>query len=251
MKTGLKKRVRHLLGKAVHDWEMISENDRILVGISGGVDSQTLLSLLRTLKQRSPVKFDLVPVYLDPGFEPSPAFGLASYVREQFGTLILEYTDHGILAHSRENRENPCFLCSRLRRKRLFTMARELDCRKIALGHNRDDIIETLFINMFFAGKIAAMKPRQSFFKGRLDIIRPLSYVDKEEIVKFSRLLEIPEFKNACPSAGNAGRGAVRTMLAAMYKQNKHIKGNIFRSMGNVVHDYLLGNENDRHSEPA
>ena len=230
---------------------MISADDRILVGISGGVDSQTLMNLLASLQKRSPVRFELLPVYLDPGFEPSPASGLRSYVQEHFGPMILERTNHGILAHSEKNRENPCFLCSRLRRKRLFELARDLGCRKIALGHNRDDIIETLFINMFYAGKIAAMRPRQSFFKGRLDIIRPLSYVDKEDIVKFSRMFEIPEFGNACPSAEDTKRGQIRNMLGTLYQQNKHIKGNIFRSMGNVIHDYLLENKDDRHSESA
>ncbi|WP_022668237.1 ATP-binding protein [Desulfospira joergensenii] len=243
MKTGLKKRVRHLLGRAVHDWSMISEKDRILVGISGGVDSQTLLTLLGSLQKRSPVKFDLLPVFLDPGFEPSPAPRLEQYVKEHFGAMVTEYTDYGTLAHSEENRENPCFLCSRLRRKRLFEIARDSGCKKIALGHNKDDIIETLFINMFYAGKIGTMKPRQSFFKGRLDIIRPLSYVDKEDIVTFSRMFQIPKFGNPCPSSKNTKRGEVRNMLETMYKQNKHIKGNIFRSMGNVAHDYLLGNE--------
>ncbi len=251
MKLGLEKRIRHLLGTAVHDWEMIQENDRILVGVSGGIDSLALLWLLSSLRKRSPVEFDLVPVYLDPGFEPSIAASLEQYVRDRFGSLILEQTDFGLKAHLKENRENPCFLCSRLRRKRLFEIARDKGCGKIALGHNRDDLIETLFINMFYAGKIGTMKPRQSFFNGVLDIIRPLSYVDKKDIKGLSRALEFPEFENACPSAGHTKRREISDMLEGMYKRNRHIKGNIFRAMGNVARDYLLEKRDDRHSESA
>ncbi|MBU0973223.1 MAG: tRNA 2-thiocytidine(32) synthetase TtcA, partial [Proteobacteria bacterium] len=143
------------------------------------------------------------------------------------------------------NRENPCFLCARLRRNRLFKLAQEQGCRKIALGHNKDDIIETLFINMFYSGKIGTMKPRQSFFGGALDIIRPLAYVEKKDIVLFSNLFGMPEFVNNCPSANQTKREEIRRMLDALYKQNKNIKGNIFRAMGNVASDYLLENKND------
>ena len=103
-----------------------------------------------------------------------------------------------------------------------------------------DDLIETLFINIFYAGKIAAMKPKQSFFNGTLDIIRPLSYVEKDDIKRFSCTMGMPEFVNPCPSAETTKRGEIRRMLDRMYRQNKHIKGNIFRAMGNIARDYLL-----------
>ncbi|MCG8529388.1 MAG: tRNA 2-thiocytidine biosynthesis protein TtcA, partial [Desulfovibrionales bacterium] len=152
---------------------MISQGDRILLGVSGGVDSQSLLYLLHGVKRKAPVEFDIVPVHIDPGFEGGCAGELSAYVRANFGPLLVEKTDYGILAHSDENRGNPCFLCSRLRRKRLFELAGETGCNKIALGHNKDDLIETLFINIFYAGKIASMKPKQSFFDGAIEIIRP------------------------------------------------------------------------------
>ncbi len=240
-----------MIGRAVHDWEMISENDRILVGISGGVDSQVLLDQLFELKKKAPIRFELLPVHLDSGFDNSSAPELEQYVTASYGTMVLEYTNFGPKAHSGENRENPCFLCSRLRRKRLFEIAALQGCQKIALGHNKDDLIETLFINMFYTGKIGSMKPNQSFFNGKFNIIRPLSYVDKNDIVAVSRRSGIPGFVNPCPSAGNTKREDVRNMLETLYKQNKHIKGNIFRSMSNVALDYLLGNDNDRHPEPA
>ncbi|MCP3943371.1 MAG: tRNA 2-thiocytidine(32) synthetase TtcA [Desulfobacteraceae bacterium] len=240
MKTGLKKSLRRAVGKAVHDWDMIADKDRILIGISGGKDSQTLLQVLFSLQKRAPVKFDIIPVHIDPGFDDSFVKELETYVGTNFYPLRVEYTDYGVRAHSKENRENPCFLCARLRRNRLFEIAEELDCKKIALGHNKDDIIETLFINIFYSGKIGTMKPRQSFFNGKLDIIRPLAYVEKKDVVSFSRMCGFPEFVNNCPSANMTKRGEIRQMLETLYKQNKHIKGNIFRAMGNVASDYLL-----------
>jgi tRNA 2-thiocytidine biosynthesis protein TtcA len=245
----LKKRVGHQVGKAVHDWNMIQADDKILVGVSGGSDSQTLLHMLFSLKKKAPMNFDVLPVYIDAGFDGSFARDLEHYVENTYGAMKIEYTAYGVNAHSARNRENPCFLCSRLRRKRLFEMARENQCHKIALGHNKDDIIETLFINMCYAGRMGTMKPRQSFFNDTLDIIRPLSYVEKNDITRFANLMDLPEFKNNCPSAGQTKRSEIRAMLETLYRHNKHIKGNIFRSMSNIAADYLLDTKNDRHSK--
>ncbi len=234
------KRVNRAMGKAMNDYGMISHKEKILVGVSGGVDSLTLLRLLFDLQKRAPVEFDLLPVYVDPGFDSGFADELEAWVGEHFGRIIIDPTDHGIVAHSRENRENPCFLCSRLRRKRLFEIATELGCAKIALGHHKDDLIETLLLNMFYAGSIGTMKPRQSFFDGEIEIVRPLSYVEKRDIVSLSRLLKFPTFENPCPSDGSTKRDTVKRVLEELYKENSHIKGNIFRSMGRVKTDYLL-----------
>ncbi len=234
----------HLLGKAVHDWQMIENNDRILVGVSGGKDSLALFHLLASLKKHAPVAFELIPAYIDPGFHNSFVKKLDSYINERYKKshqgMVVEKTDYGRRAHSDENTENPCFLCSRLRRKRLFELAREHGCKKLAIGHNKDDLIETLFINIFYAGKIGTMKPNQSFFGGSLKIIRPLSYVEKHKINSFAKVCDLPEFVNTCPSAGHTKRQDVADMLDMMYRQNKHIKGNIFRAMGNIAADYLL-----------
>lgn len=228
------------MGKAIFDWGMINGNEKIIVGVSGGKDSLVLLNLLYSIKKKAPVDFEILPVHIDAGFDGSFADELARYIEHTHGAAKIEYKTYGVLAHSPENKENPCFLCSRLRRNRLFEIAREEGCGKIALGHHKDDIIETLFINMFYSGKMAAMKPRQSFFNGTLDIIRPLSYLEKKDIVKFAQSVGLPEFKNNCPSADKTKRVEIRSMLEDLYKHNRNIKGNIFRSLRNILPDYLL-----------
>ena len=152
MSRAVIKRLHHLCGKAIDEWKMISHKDRILVGVSGGRDSLTLLHLLARFKRIAPVEFEIFPVHIDPGFEDGFATELKAYLggmsEGRYPDLHVEYTDFGVLAHSGKIRENPCFSCSRLRRKRLFELAKVNDCRKIALGHNKDDLIETLFINI-------------------------------------------------------------------------------------------------------
>ena len=154
------------VGQAIHRYDMIIDGDRIVVGLSGGKDSQALLWLLNERQKRIPVNYELLPVYIDPGFESGFGHELKNYYAKTGFKVRMEQTDYGIRAHSSENRENPCFLCSRLRRKRLFELAHELGCNKVALGHNKDDIIETLFLNICYAGEISTMVPLQPFFKG-------------------------------------------------------------------------------------
>ena len=154
--------------------------------------------------------------------------------------LRLEYTDYGIFGHSEKNRENPCFLCSRLRRKRLFEIADELGCNKLALGHTKDDIIETLFLNICYAGEISTMIPSQTFFKGKFTIIRPLAFIDEDLTRRFAKEENFPDFINPCPSAKVSKRHEIKTILSKLYLSNRKIKGNIFRAMSNVKNEYLL-----------
>lgn len=228
------------IGKAIHRYKMISDGDRIAIGLSGGKDSLTMLWMLTERMSRVLIHYDLFPIYLDPGFEGGFADELETYGRENGYSIRIEYTDYGVIGHSPVNRENPCFLCSRLRRKRLFEIADELGCNKIALGHNKDDIIETLFINMCYAGEISTMIPSQPFFKGRFTIIRPLAYVDENAIRKFAESRNFPTFENPCPSAKVSRRAEIKALLHQLYRSNKKIKGNIFRAMHHVNTDYLL-----------
>ena len=219
---------------------MISDGDKIAVGLSGGADSLTLLWILNERLKRIPVTYELYAIYIDPGFNPDLGVKIEQYCIQKGYNIRVDYTDHGILAQSNKNRENPCFLCSRLRRKRLFQIADELGCKKLALGHNKDDIIETLFLNMFYSGEISTMIPSQFFFKGSFQIIRPLAFVDEDIIRNFVGEKAFPIFSNPCPSALNSKRQEIKMFLNQFYVNNKKIKGNIFHAMNNIKKKYLL-----------
>lgn len=219
---------------------MISDGDRIIVGLSGGKDSLTLLWLLAERRMRVPVKYDLFPVYIDPGFEGGFPEEIEAYCRNAGFCLRIEHTDFGILGHSSTNRENPCFLCSRLRRTRLFKIAGELGCKKIAFGHNQDDIIETLFLNMCCAGQISTMSPCQPFFDNQLHIIRPLAFAGEDIIRRFAAENGFPDFANPCPSAKVSKRREIKTLLEQLYMSNKNARGNIFRALSHVKMEYML-----------
>ena len=220
---------------------MISDGDRVLVGLSGGKDSLSMMWALNERLERIRVDYHLHAVYLDPGFEPGFSVQLADYCRDKGYRLTVEKTDFGVRAHSRENRENPCFLCAWERRKRLFNIAESLGCCKVALGHNRDDIIETLFMNICYSGEISTMVPAQPFFNGKFTVIRPLAYVEKGIINRFAAEQHFPEFINPCPSAANSKRQDIKRLLEQLYRSNDKIKGNIFNSMSHIKREYLLG----------
>lgn len=228
------------IGKAVHLYRMIEPGDRIGVGLSGGVDSFTLLWSLDRRKARTPFSYELYPIYIDLGFPKGFSESLENVVRNLGFCLHTEKTDIGVIAHGPENRENPCFLCSRLRRKQLFEIAKEKKLNKIALGHTKDDLIETLFISICYSGEISTISPNQPFFSGRFNLIRPLSYTDKSVIERVAGHYRFPVFENPCPSAGVNKRQEIRGILEQLYRKNKKVKGNIFRSMSRVNMDYLL-----------
>jgi tRNA 2-thiocytidine biosynthesis protein TtcA len=234
------KALNRVVGKAIHRYNMISEGDRIAVGLSGGKDSLTMMWILDERQRRIPVNYELFAVYIDLGFKGGFSELLEEYCHKMGYNLRIEYTDHGILAHSSENTENPCFLCSRLRRKRLFEVAEELGCNKLALGHNKDDIIETLFLNMCYAGEISTMVPCQPFFQGKFKIIRPMAFVDENIIKRFTFEKKFPVFVNSCPSAKTSKRQEIKALLEQLYSSNKKIKGNIFRAMSNIKTEYML-----------
>lgn len=236
----LNKQIHRHVNKIVSDYKMLVDGDRIAVGLSGGKDSMTMLLILSERLRSVPYDYKLFPIYIDPGFDDGFGQDLERFCEEQSYNFTWEKSDFGILAHSKENRANPCFLCSRLRRKRLFEIADKLHCTTLALGHTKDDLIETLFINMFYSGRIGTMVPRQSLFNDSFKIIRPLGYVEEKDIVKYSVERKIPIFNNPCPSSENSKRKEIKDLLENIYKLNPNIKGNVFRSMSHVNLEYLL-----------
>ena len=228
------------LEKAVMDYGMIAEGDRVLVGVSGGMDSMSLLDLLNTPMITVP-PFSIVAVNIDPGFDPSYAGYdmLEGHLRAGAYDYVMEKTDIGTLSHSDYNRKNPCFLCSRLRRKRIFEIAAEKGCNKIAFAHHRDDIIETLLINLFYGREISTMVPNQTIFGGKMQIIRPLAYIREALVKKYGKERGFPAIENGCPTSRTSRRRYVKELLDELEKDNRRVRENIWKAMGHVKTDYL------------
>lgn len=228
------------LEKAVVDYRMIEEGDRLLIGVSGGADSLALLDLLDSPMLFIP-EFSFVAVNIDMGFDATHKkyYRLEKYFQKKNHPYIMEKTDIGVLAHSDVNKKNPCFLCSRLRRKRIFEIADTEGCNKIAFAHHRDDIIETLLINMFYGREISTMMPNQSIFGGKLHIIRPLVYLSEELVKKYGKERRFPVLKNDCPTSKTSKRVYIKTILNKLERDNKEIRNNIYKAMSHVKTDYL------------
>lgn len=228
------------MGSTIHRYRQIEEGDHIGVAVSGGVDSLTLLYLLTERKKRVPITYELVALHVHLGFSQKGYRPLEDYLSRRGYRYRIDVTDIGRIAHGSENKENPCWLCSRLRRKRLFEMAHQLGCNKVALAHTRDDIIETLLLNMFYSGEISTMVPYLPLFGGVLSIIRPFAFLPKEKVLRLARRMGLPAWENRCPSINRSKRWEIREMLRAMAARNPKIMGNIFRSLENVKRDYLF-----------
>jgi tRNA 2-thiocytidine biosynthesis protein TtcA len=239
-RTKLFLHLKKWLELAVMDYGMIAEGDRVLVGVSGGKDSMALLDLLNTPMLYVP-PFEIVAVHIDPGFDPAGAGSraLAQHLAESGYDAVVERSDIGLLAHSDFNRKNPCFLCSRLRRKRIFEIAAERGCNRIAFAHHRDDIIETLLINLFYGREISTMVPDQRIFGGRLHIIRPLAYIREALVKKYAQERGFPVIENPCPTSGTSKRRRVKEWLNDMEREHPRVRDNLWKAMGHVKPDYL------------
>jgi len=235
----VEKKVRRLVGKAVERYSLIESADRILVALSGGVDSTSLLWLLHNRLNRIPIAYELFAVHVDLGFEDKNYSSVQKWVESLRVPHRIIDSKFGPRAHSKENTENPCFLCSRLRRTALFKEAGRLNCNKIAFGHNLDDLIETFFINIFYGSQLSTMLPRQPFFGGEITVIRPLSLLDSATIRRFHQSLGFPVTVNPCPSKNTGKRQEIREILQGLYRKNRKIRGNILSAMHNVNLEYL------------
>jgi len=229
------------VGKAIGDYAMIAEGDRVMVCLSGGKDSYTLLDVLLSLQRSAPVKFDLVAVNLDqkqPGF---PAQVLPEYLSGLGVPFeILEQDTYSVVKRVVPEGRTMCGLCSRLRRGRLYRYAAENGITKIALGHHRDDIVETLFLNMFFGGRMKAMPPKLLSEDGRHVVIRPLAYVPEREIDRYARARQFPIIPcKLCGSQENLQRVQVKKMLAEWEREHPGRTETIFSAMRNVSASHL------------
>ncbi|AAV82146.1 tRNA 2-thiocytidine(32) synthetase TtcA [Idiomarina loihiensis] len=237
----LQKRIRRDAGKAIQDFGMIEDGDHIMVCLSGGKDSYTLLDTLLYLQKVAPVRFSLVAVNLDqkqPGF---PEHVLPAYLNKLgVDYKIVEEDTYSIVKEKIPEGKTTCSLCSRLRRGILYRTAKELKATKIALGHHRDDMIETLFLNMFHGGKLKSMPPKLASDNGEHVVIRPLAYAREKDIEQYSAAMEFPIIPcNLCGSQENLQRKQIKQMLNGWDKQFPGRIESLFTAMQNVVPSHL------------
>jgi tRNA 2-thiocytidine biosynthesis protein TtcA len=237
----LQKRLRRLTGQALHQYQMISEGDRIMVCLSGGKDSYAMLQILREIQKAAPINFEMVAVNLDqkqPGF---PEHILPEYL-EKLGQPfeIVERDTYSIVKRVIPEGNTTCGLCSRLRRGSLYSYARENGFNKIALGHHRDDMIETLFLNMFYGGKLKSMPPKLLNDDGDLIVIRPLAFCAEKDLARYATEMEFPIIPcNLCGSQENLQRQAIKAMLNGWEEAHPGRVETIFTAMKNVAPSQL------------
>jgi tRNA 2-thiocytidine biosynthesis protein TtcA len=241
----LNKRIRHNVGKAIEDYNMIEDGDKIMVCLSGGKDSYAMLDVLLGLQKSAPIHFDIVAVNMDqkqPGF---PEHILPAYL-DALGVNyhILEKDTYSIVKEKVPEGKTTCALCSRLRRGSLYGYAESIGANKIALGHHRDDIVETLFLNMFYGAKLKSMPPKLLSDDKKNVVIRPLAYCKETDIAEFARLKEFPIIPcNLCGSQENLQRQNIKKMLNDWEKDQPGRSENIFRSIANIAPSQLADND--------
>ena len=229
--------ISNRIGRAIADYKLIEDKDRILVAVSGGKDSLTLLKLLNERKKWAPIKYELIAIHIETDYK------CAGCVHTKVLTKFFE--DNKIEYHFEKIkildkvRKTTCFWCSWNKRKALFRAADRLGCNKVAFGHHKDDIVETLLLNLFYHGEYSAMNARQELFGGRIVLIRPLCYVEEEYTKKFAKEANFPSQLCRCPNSQISKRRMMKDILKDIEKDCSYVKKNLFRSIARVNKEYI------------
>jgi len=241
----LQKRLRRHVGQAISDYNMIEDGDKIMVCLSGGKDSYTMLDILLNLQMSAPIKFDIVAVNLDQKQPDFPEDVLPKYLTERgIPHYILEKDTYSIVKELTPEGKTYCAVCSRLRRGSLYGFAQEIGATKVALGHHRDDIMATLFLNLFYGGKLKAMPPKLLSDDGKNILIRPLAYCEEKDIIEYARYKAFPIIPcNLCGSQENLQRAKINDMLREWGKHHTGRLESIFTAIQNVAPSQLADRE--------
>lgn len=243
------RKIKKLTGKAVGDFALVENGDRIAVAVSGGKDSYALLHILEQLRLRAPIRYELIAVNVDAGFPGYRKDILQSYLQECGFTVHMETTNCSqIIDAKRHPGSSYCAFCARLRRGVLYAVADRLGCNKIALGHHLDDFIETLLLNQFYVGALKAMNPKLLADNQRHTVIRPLVYVEESDIVTFAQQNEFPTIDCGCPMMAQEDqkRQRMKQLLTELHKENRYIKRSMLRALSNVQPRHLLDRQLDK-----
>jgi tRNA 2-thiocytidine biosynthesis protein TtcA len=241
----LEKKLSRLVGQAIGDFGMIEDGDKVMVCVSGGKDSYAMLDILLKLRERAPIQFEIIAVNLDQKQPNFPAEILPNYLTSLGVPFHIEEQDtYSIVKRVIPEGKTTCGLCSRLRRGILYRVADELGATKIALGHHRDDILETLLLNLFYAGKLKGMPPKLRSDDGKHIVIRPLAYVPEKLLERYADDMQFPIIPcDLCGSQPNLQRGAMKQMLRDWEKKHPGRVENLFRSMHHIVPSHLMDRE--------
>ena len=225
-------------GKAIWDYKMLDDGDKVIVAVSGGKDSLCLLKILQERLKFVPINYELIACHVDMGFSWVNTDILAEHFEKEGLPYIIAKPSE---EWKGEKEDFDCFWCSWNRRKAIFDLAGEIGANKIAFAHHMDDIIETMLLNLFFQGEIGTMMPYQDMFNGELAIIRPLAYVEEKELTRLATILDLPVIASSCPRGDISKRSLVKGIVADLKKHNRNVKKNIFRSLTKIRKEYLPG----------
>jgi len=237
------RKLRHGVGKAIADFDLIEKGDRIAVAVSGGKDSYTMLLLLEDLRRRAPVPFELVAVNIDSGYPGYRTDVIEEFFRKNdFSYRMVPSQHYAIIKEKRRPGSSYCSICSRLKRGALYETAQTLGCNKLSLGHHQDDFIETLMLNQFFVGSLKSMSATMLADNGVVTVIRPLVYIAEEDISTFSRQADLPVVCCCCPVCGTADmqRKRMKRLLRELQADIPHVKSSLLKALSNVHPRHLL-----------